>query len=33
MEVITDHESAVRRMVADAHGDRYEAIKSLNEGP
>jgi hypothetical protein len=31
MEVIPDHESAVRRMVAEAHGDRYEAIKSLDE--
>jgi hypothetical protein len=30
MDVIPDHESAVRRMVAEAHGDRYEAIKSLH---
>ena len=31
MDVIPDHESVVRRMVAEAHGDRYEAIKSLDE--
>jgi hypothetical protein len=31
MDVIPDHESAVRRMVAEAHGERYEAIKSLDE--
>jgi len=31
MDVIPDHESAVRRMVAEAHGDRYEAIKSFEE--
>jgi len=30
-EVIPDHESAVRRMVADAHGGGYEAIESLDE--
>ena len=31
LEVIPGHESAVRRVVAEAHGDRYEAIKSLGE--
>lgn len=31
LEVIPDHESAVRRVLADAHGGRYEAIKSFNE--
>ena len=31
LQVIPDHESALRRMVADAHGGRYEAIKSLDE--
>jgi hypothetical protein len=30
-EVLPDHESAVRRMVADAHGAGYEAIESLDE--
>ena len=29
--VIPDHESAVRRMVAEAHGDRYYALSSLDE--
>jgi hypothetical protein len=29
--IIPEHESAVRRMVADAHGDIYEAITSLDE--
>ncbi|HEV7564925.1 MAG TPA: hypothetical protein VGO31_03075 [Microbacteriaceae bacterium] len=31
LEVIPDHESAVRRMVADAHGGGYTAIESLDE--
>ncbi len=28
---IPDHESAVRRMLADAHGRRYDALESLDE--
>ena len=31
LEVIPDHESAVRRLVADAHGGGYKAIESLDE--
>ena len=31
LDVIPDHESAVRRMVADAHGGGYKAIESLDE--
>jgi hypothetical protein len=31
IEAIPDHESAVRRMVANAHGGGYEAIESLDE--
>jgi hypothetical protein len=31
MDVIPDHESAVRRMMAEAEGGRYEAITSLDE--
>jgi hypothetical protein len=30
-EVIPGHESAVRRLVADAQGERYEALRSLDE--
>jgi hypothetical protein len=29
--VIPEHESAVRRLVADAHGQSYEALRSLDE--
>ena len=29
--VIPEHESAVRRMVADAHGGRYEAVEAFDE--
>jgi hypothetical protein len=28
-DVLPDHESAVRRMMADAHGGSYRAVKSL----
>jgi hypothetical protein len=31
VEVIPDHESPVRRMVAGAHGQHYEAIESLEQ--
>lgn len=31
LEVVPDHESAVRRMVADGHGGSYKAIQSLDE--
>ena len=30
-DVIPAHESAVRRMWADSYGERYEAIRSLDE--
>ena len=31
LEVIPEHESAVRRMIADAHGGGYNAVRSLDE--
>lgn len=30
-QVLPEHESAVRRLVADAHGDEYVALESLAE--
>jgi hypothetical protein len=31
LDVIPKHESAVRRLMADAHGGRYDALRSLDD--